>query len=916
MGTWESAVGPGKTHRPMRRAAFALFILATFAIRAQEPVAPKPWTPADIVTTEHADGFEISPDGTQVVWSKTTVDLEEQKHEAQLELTDLASLETIELTQGPHDSGNPKWSPDGKRIAFLSDRPDPKFKGEPPEGANLWLIRPNGGEAWPLTRVLRGVSNFAWAGSETIVFTAQEDPALYEQERKEKKDTSIAVDDEDHAPPVRMFAVDIESSTITRLSDNTDRIEGLWVSPDGEHAVTAHEESLRYGYDQKVRPKAFLWALEGMESKEILTDKSLNLAGLEWEPDSKGFYFASDTTTSGRYVMASESRLFHYDLESAKYDSIPLQTGRGLMFGSIKPLPDGVLAILEDGVRSRLATFRKVGGEWKKQDLAGDHVANTFSIEVDPAGKTLVYAYSKANVPEQWYAGQLDSDAVKNPKQLTHSNPWTAERKLGQTEVFRWKGAKDEEVEGMLYYPLSYEPGKKYPLVLMIHGGPLYHDPDTWNDSWADPVHLFTQRGAFVLKPNYHGSSGYGLAFAESISAGNYYTLPLEDCEKGVAALIARGFVDPDKLGTMGWSNGAILSAALIAKDPRFKAASVGAGGADWTADWGFCAFGQAFSNYYLGKAPIEDPELYRKNAPIYDFDKVRTPTIFFHGTEDRAVPTFHSWSMYNTLQYLGKVPTKLVLFPGEPHGIGKPAHVLRKMEEELAWFDRYLFKSAPAEPKNEALKEGSMLADFLELAKAKRAGGRYGEIEKGVLVPETVAFEGLQLGRFEVTRAQFAAFEPSYKIELGQENYPANDIGFEKAKAYCDWLSKKTGRPYRLPTAEEGQRIYSNSGAAENTLDAWAGYAVNPDDMRRLREIIAKLTGSAPLTKEVGSFSGVGREAKVFDLGGNVAEWVTPAAQGHPFPMGGSADAPADERADTGPASEYVGLRVVLDSK
>jgi len=212
------------------------------------------------------------------------------------------------------------------------------------------------------------------------------------------------------------------------------------------------------------------------------------------------------------------------------------------------------------------------------------------------------------------------------------------------------------------------------------------------------------------------------------------------------------------------------------------------------------------------------------------------------------------------------------------------------------------------------ALKPSSPLAKALKLKGARRDGNRYGLVEKGQLIPETVKHKGLAIGRFEVTRAQYAQFDKEYKVHPGTENYPANGTAFEQAQAYCVWLSKLTGQTYRLPNADEAKILYDETSAAENTLDYWAGYTVNPEDAARLREEIKGLGGSAPLLKEVGSFKGAGKEDLVFDLGGNVAEWVV-AKDGKGKIMGGSADMPADVKsARRQHAPEYVGFRVVKE--
>ncbi|MCK7483840.1 MAG: prolyl oligopeptidase family serine peptidase [Candidatus Moduliflexus flocculans] len=188
------------------------------------------------------------------------------------------------------------------------------------------------------------------------------------------------------------------------------------------------------------------------------------------------------------------------------------------------------------------------------------------------------------------------------------------------------------------------------------------------------------------------------------IAAGKYYEYPVEDIEKGVDALVAKGLVDPDRVGTFGWSNGSILSIAVsIANPARYKVVAAGAGDVEFISDWANVDFGQSFDAYYLGKSPLEDPELYLRISPLFQMDKVRAPTIIFFGTEDRNVPTSQGWTHYRALYHLDKVPVKFLLFPGEPHGLQEYTHQLRKLEEEMAWFDRWFFKTAKAE--NEALK-------------------------------------------------------------------------------------------------------------------------------------------------------------------------------------------------------------------
>jgi dipeptidyl aminopeptidase/acylaminoacyl peptidase len=931
----------------MKRCSLVLIALVLLTALHSEPPKPgkekdaKPakenalaahdkWTVDDVVLAAHASDFRFSPDGRAVVWVKTAMDKDKGEGLSHIMRTDLATKKDIQLTRGKDSCTSPRWSTDGKQIAFLSDRPAPKSKDKPKRRARkddeeepktqIWLMNALGGEPWPLTEFSRSISSFEWADAETIVFVSQEEPTFRENTIKdEKKDTSIVVEDEQHEPPQRLFKVEVEEKKITRLSGNADRIETLAVSPDGKYAVSIRSQSLRFIYDNKIKPAAFLDNLETGQSQRIFADAKFNLGPVRWSPDSKGFYVTNFHSNSPQFTEASILELYYFDLVAKAATKVELEWPNGLATelergeeAAFDPTADGFVALLADGAHHRAARYVRNGTTWNRELLEGQHMGRLNAIQLAPGSKACVYSHTTASTPTQWFYAKLTGNKVAEPVAIAELNEDQHKLPRANTEVVRWKGALDEEVEGMLYFPHKFIKGQKYPLVLMIHGGPFGVDLDSWEESWAYAPNLYCQRGAFVLRPNYHGSSNYGLKWAESIAAGKYYELPLVDIERGVDALIERGLVDPNRLGTLGWSNGAILTTALIAKTQRFKAAAPGAGGAEWVSDWGACEFGDSFDRYYFGKTPLEDPQLYVKLAPLYQFDKVRTPTIIFQGEADRNVPVHHAWTQYRALQQLGKTDVRLILFPDEKHGLKKLAHQRRKLEEELAWFDKYLFQNRKDD--SEALKAESPLARALTLKTAKRDGARYGLIDKGLLTPETVKHGKLQIGRFEVTRAQFAAFDKNYTFDSGTENFPAGGISFEQARDYCKWLSERTARKYRLPNEEEADDLYEKPDSAENTLDYWAGYAVNPEDARQLAEKIGTLAGKTPLLREVGSFQGAGDEHQVFDLGGNVAEWIT-TKDGKGELRGGSADQPADSKWLTNHAAkEYQGFRVVLE--
>lgn len=900
------------------------------------------WQADDVILTESAGQFDISPDGKWVVWVKGGADKDKDGRFSNLILTSLTEKKEIELTRGKENHSSPKFSPDGQLIAFISSRPNPLARPagtSPSEGPRpqLWLMNPFGGEPWAPTSRERAVMSFHWADKDSIVFAAEEDPTQYESALKEKKDGSTVVDDEAHVIPVRLFKIALKSKTVTRLTTYPeDRIQEFELSHDGTKAIALVQRSLSYVYDQRIKPTTYFFDFTTNSRKELFVEEKLNPSRFYWTGDDKTIYVISHYSSHPRYLNASIARLYSYDVASGKTIEVNLDWENGLS-GGLQVTNDGFLCQLANGARHKQARYtRDPGGTtWTRAWLEGKHVGNVWQMVLGRNNHALVYTYSTASVPTQWFRATLEGTKIISSVQITDLNPQFKRRVISKSEVIRWKGALDEEVEGVLFFPHGYETGKKYPLVLMIHGGPAGADFDAWSQGFTTPVNFMTERGAFVLRPNYHGSSNYGLKWVESISNGKYYELEVPDIEKGVDSLIARGLVDPDKLGTMGWSNGAILSIALTVSTDRYKVCGAGAGDVDWASDWGNAHFGAAFDNYYFGKSPLEDPQLYIRKSPFYKMGRVKTPTIIFFGTVDTNVPTEQGWLHYRALQQLGQTDVKFVLFPGEPHGLQKLSHQRRKMEEELAWFDKYLFKTAKAS--NEALKPESPLAIALKRTRIKKVGMNYGVAmahtdKRGknlpsLLIPETVKRGSLDVGRFEVTRAQFSAFDKTYSVEPGTENYPANHVSLEKAKAYCEWLSKLTGKSYRLPTEAEMEPLVNGAKAGENTLDYWAGYTVNPDDARRLKSVITELGSpdSAPLLRRVGSFKAVGIEEEelIYDLGGNVAEWAT-TKNGNAKPLGGSADTPSDPKMPPElrqPAPEYIGLRVVrgptsLDSK
>lgn len=866
------------------------------------------WTIDDVVNPESAGSWTLSRDGATAVWSRSQVERVEgqERRVGNLWLTRLGEGEpqSFQLTRGRDGAGSPRISPNGELIAFTTGRDVPDAQGDAKDARQIWVIPVDGGEAYAVTRLARSPRSFDWIDDETFLIVAQESATLWEKEQEEKKDTARVVEDALREPPTRLFCVSINSGRAERLTSNTDWIRSAAVSPDGSWAVISAAQSLSYGFDQRVPPHTRLVNLQTGEATRLFAETDLLPGRIIWSPDSSGFFFTNQYSTHPQYRQATITHLHHFDIAAEDHQQVALDWPRGIG-GSIQATEDGVIVMLANGVRSQPARIWRDDDGWHRTLLEGRHERSLNAMTLAHDGRSMLYTRSSTTEWPQTFAARLEGSRIVDEKQITELNKQFETKPQGRVEIITWTGANGDEVEGILRYPFDHEEGQTYPLILNPHGGPAGTSMDRWSLSWGSPRLLWQQEGAFVLEPNYHGSAGYGLEWVESIGGGKYYELETPDLVNGVDHLIAEGLVDPDRLAVAGWSNGGILAAELITRSTRWKAASVGAADVEWISDWANVDFGAAFDNYYFGASPLEDPQTYIDKSPFFRLDQVTTPTIVFTGTEDRNVPPHQSWSLFRMMQQLELAPVRLVLFPGEPHGLRKIAHQRRKIEEDLAWFRRYLFESEEAG--NEAIKEGSRLNRLIALHQVGQIDGAYGVEVNGVLAPETVERDAVQISRFEITRAQFAAFDSDYPIDE-RPNDPATNVTFEQAGAYVAWLAEQTGLPCRLPTVAEAEQW---GGSGGNTLDHWAGYAPNPEDIARLHAALADLPEGA-LLQRVGSHQGAG-DPLVFDLAGNAAEWAV-GEEGEGVLIGGSADQPAnkdDRNRDATPA--YRGFRIVI---
>ncbi len=885
---------------------------------------------------------------------------------------------TIQLTRSEESDRNPFFSRDGQLLYFLSSRED---------GKKLWVMNLYGGEPYEVHEFDEGIRNIQQLEDGTILFLSQEGDLLVEAQRKEEKDNTQVIEDTVTFKPSRLFSFDPDSKEIRRLTDNRYPVNTYAASNDGRWAVTGHTRSPHYGADAQPPPSYYFWDMESGKRIRIL--QGFQTPGdFAFSDDGKGFYFTAVTSSDPQWSGAGISELYYMeipgDLDVSEFsvpenydetvqkktslqektspqektslqektspqektslreneDRHPLQPVKvpldwdWALGSGYEVVGNDVLASLANGPTRILAHYeRRGGGEWRKRIIdTGKHDERVAVATISEDHKKMVFVYSSASTMPQYRIGELDfrrrSARISEGEHLVRLNTGLADKHIAQTEIFRWTGAEENEVNGILYYPENYEPGRRYPLVVAIRGGPAAVTLDWWNMNWAYFPHILSQKESFVLMPNYHGSSSHGIEFVESIK-GRYYELELVDIVNGIETLHEEGKIDMDSLGVMGWSNGSILSIALSIEYPdMFKAIGAGAGNVNWVSDYGTCMFGVRFDQSYIGGAPWDSTggtfynKAYIEKSPIFRMDRVKAPTIIFFGSEDRAVPRDQGWEHYRALQQIGQAPVRFLWFPDQPHGLQKLTHQRRKLEEEITWFDRWLFGTF--EEPNRAFKDDSPLAELMKRDSLATDNGYFGVRNSEKLIPEVVVIgkatglpETAAIGRFHVTNFQYHEFDSTHTFHPLHANYPVRDISADDARAYVLWLSDHTGDTYRLPNETEARalhRIAHRAGPRQNTLNHLAGFNITLDEVAILRQKLNSLDAQQ-LFREAGSFPLVKvGDAEIYDLGGNVAEWPESGESTYGFSVIDFVDANNPENRVMQP--EFTGFRVMREAK
>jgi dipeptidyl aminopeptidase/acylaminoacyl peptidase len=666
----------------------ASFVCLTAASAQTPPQAPSRVPTIDQSLEMHSvSSPRISPDGKHVVYEQSRTDWDANAFETDLWIADTATGEAHRLTSVGEESNNDAdWSPDGRWIAFLSSRPAPLAKS-PKEKRQLYIIPADGGEAQQLTRMENGVDGYNWApDSKRIAFTAEAPESKAMKDRQEYfGDYHVIHADYEMAHlwlvdlPVTDEAGDTpapaEPKQLTKEDSFT--VQSFRFSPDGTRiAFSAQRDpDLISGFSSDIYT---VTVGDGAVTK--IVDTPGPDSNPHWSPDG----------TQIAYTTANGAKYFYY--ADQRIAVVPSSGGAPRMLTlSFDEDPD-LLEWSSDGIyfsalqktQSGLFLLDPKTSAIKKIEISGSSIAGQFSFSKDC--KRIAYRGAGANRFGEIYASSVPLGA---PKQITHAAEQLFDFNTARREVVQWKSGDGTIIEGILYKPADFDPKKKYPLLVVIHGGPTGIDTPVISPDRYYPIERFVAKGALILRPNYRGSAGYGEAF-RSLNVRNLGVGDYADVISGVDSLIAQGFVDKDRVGSMGWSEGGYISAFITTSSDRFKAVSVGAGISDW-ATYYYNTDITPFAPQYLHATPADDAEIYKITSPISYIAKAKTPTLIQHGGADRRVPIANGFELRQALEDHG-VPVKMVVYDGFGHPINKPKQQRAVMEENENWFDHYIW--------------------------------------------------------------------------------------------------------------------------------------------------------------------------------------------------------------------------------
>jgi dipeptidyl aminopeptidase/acylaminoacyl peptidase len=640
----------------------------------------------DTLRVNGVGGPRLSPDGTRVAYTVSEVQMEKDKEwrtsthvwivpAASGPSASLGTGAARQFTRGEKNSTSPAWTPDGKHIAFLTNR-------EKDNEQQVWMMAADGGEAWQVTSHKGGVGGFQFSpDGKTLLLTAA-DPLSKEEEQKRKDRDDAFFFDQTYRVS-HLWTWDIEKKEAKRLTEGKFTVSDPRFSPDGT----------RVSYVTRPTPRADdgdmsdIWVLTlATGEKRKLVENAGPDESPRWSPDGNWIAYGMREKGGGP--------------EQGHLMVIPAAGGTPRKLTAKFALDAGTPVWAPDGKTIYFSTVTLQAVEIFAAEVASGNVKQVTSrggitniAEISADGRTMVGTLGGPARPSEVYSSNAAFTAFRT---LTNHNAWLADYALGDVESARWESTDGTEIEGVLTKPVDFDATRKYPLLLVPHGGPTGASLASFNST----VQVMAANGYLVLEPNFRGSTGKGEKFAQA-NKNTWGQGDYEDCMTGVDAIIARGWADAERLGAYGWSYGGYMTFWILTQTDRFKAVSPGAGLTNIYSMYSQNDI-QRYLQWFFGDAsPWETTDLYWDKSPMKYVKQVKTPTMILHGQNDTRVPIAQAQEFYRALVERG-VPVEFVVYPRAGHGLNEPRHRVDRVRRYVMFFGKWLKNPSVTEPAEE----------------------------------------------------------------------------------------------------------------------------------------------------------------------------------------------------------------------
>ncbi len=655
---------------------FIIVIGCTLLLGAEKKGEKTSSTPTfkEVLSLKSPGGASISPNGKYILYTVREADWEKNKYRSQIWMAVIKTGELKQMTYAKKSSSSYQWSPDSKSFAFKSAR-DKKTQ--------LYLMSATGGEAKPISKFKTGFGGYNWSpDGKWIAYTAGDEKDK-QQKGMEKKYGKFSIIDKE-LNPSHLWVLEVVTGKTSKLVDRDDlHVTSIAWSPDGKKiAFGANPDSRLPSFS-----KSEIYVVNVADKKitQLVKQKGPD-SGPVWSPDGQTIAFRSSMGTETYFV---NSEICSVPAAGGKIKCLTKGIDENAYMSYWRK--EGIYFFAYQGMSMHMYLLNPRTGKIA-QITEGNFIIRGGTMSKN--SKLMAFSYVNGSTYSELYYSRVKKF---KPIKLTNFSKQLSKWKLATKEALSWKSKDGAEITGVLIKPANFDPQKKYPLFVIIHGGPTgisYPQKfDRYNTYY--PIEQWAAKGAVFLEPNYRGSAGFGSAFRKlnyrNLGVGDYW-----DVISGVDYLISRGFVDKDKVSSMGWSQGGYISAFITTFSDRFAAVSVGAGISDWITYY-YRTDITPFTVHYLGNNPWKDPEVYKKTSPMTHILKAKTPTLIQHGEFDRRVPTTNAYKLYRGLQDMG-VPSKLIIYKGFGHGISKPKEKLAVLTHNWNWFNKYIYGEEPKE--------------------------------------------------------------------------------------------------------------------------------------------------------------------------------------------------------------------------